>query len=350
MTSNVGAVPYFVHVTYASAGEDAANNSTMNSSIPDHIDFTKMTAGGNDFVCIDNTTGKYDDLINSPLLPEFIRSICRRGLSVGADGVLFACERGSADGIDIVARFMEPDGSEARLCGNGTACFTYWSLAKRLVTGPKVTILTAAGTAQAQPEPDNPRRIRVCVPNPRGLEMGIEIEAAGAHWTLDKIDTGVPHAVIFVNDLEDLDVAHAGPAIRHHPRFAPLGGVNANFTSIIREGEIAVRTFEFGVEAETLACGTGCTAAAIIGCLRHKWSAEYCDGSRPIRVRVRGGELLRIWFTLQDDGSVVDVCLETGARPIYDGVLRSEFLRELNSREVPEPIAATDPRRGTAAN
>jgi diaminopimelate epimerase len=321
----------------------------MSTSIPEHIEFTKMTAGGNDFVCIDNTSGAYNRLMKSRLLPDFIRSLCRRGLAVGADGVIFACERGAADGVNIVARFMEPDGTEARLCGNGTACFTYWSLAKKLVSGPRVTILTAAGTAQAEPDPENPRRIRVCVPNPRNPEMGIRIRAGGREWTLDVIDTGVPHAVAFVEDLEELDVAHLGAAIRNHERFRDMGGVNANFTTVIGEGEIAVRTFEFGVEAETLACGTGCTAAAIFTCLRQGWPAAYRTGKKPVRVRVRGGELLRIWFTVLEDGAVVDVCLETGARPIYDGVLRHEFLDELNSRDVPEPIAATEPRQGTAA-
>jgi diaminopimelate epimerase len=321
----------------------------MENSIPDYIEFTKMTAGGNDFVCINNTTGIYNELMNSCRLSDFIRSICRRGLSVGADGVIFACQQGGENGIDIVARFMEPDGSEARLCGNGTACFTYWALSKKLVRGPKVTILTAAGTAQAQPDAANPRRIRVCVPDPRDLELGIDITAAGRDWTVDVIDTGVPHAVVFVDDLEAVDVDHVGAAIRNHQRFKPLGGVNANFTAVLREGEIAVRTFEFGVEAETLACGTGCTAAAIISCVREGWSDAIRRGEEPVAVRVRGGELLRIWFSIQEDGTAVDVCLETGARPIYDGVLRREFLDELNAWGVPKPITATEPRMGTAA-
>ena len=165
--------------------------------LPETIRFTKMSAGGNDFVCIDNTAGLYDALLSDPFFPAFIQSVCRRGLCVGADGVIIAGPRGSGDGVDIVARFLEPDGSEARLCGNGTACFAYWCLAEGLVRGPKVDILTAAGAAHARPNDDDCSRIRVCVPNPKPLTLDRRVSACGRNWTVHTIDTGVPHAVIF---------------------------------------------------------------------------------------------------------------------------------------------------------
>jgi diaminopimelate epimerase len=297
--------------------------------LPKTVMFTKMTAGGNDFVCIDNTRGDYEALLKSPSWPEFVRTVCRRGLCVGADGVIVACGQGSGQGIDIVARFLEPDGSEARLCGNGTACFAYWCLTENLVSGPKVDILTAAGTAQARPNPDDCSRIRVCVPNPQNLVLGRQIMACKRTWTVHTLDTGVPHAVVFVRDVARVDVSRCGAAIRHHEAFRAVGGVNANFVQVLAVGHLRVRTFEFGVEAETLACGTGSTAAAIIAAITRQWPAAYTSGTEPVLVEVRGEETLRIWFTLDPQKGLSDVCLETRARAIYTGILRPEFVHEL---------------------
>jgi len=305
----------------------------MGKLLPDTVMFTKMTAGGNDFVCIDNTRGDYDSLLRSSAgLREFVRTLCRRGLCVGADGVILACGQGSGQGVDIVARFLEPDGSEARLCGNGTACFAYWCLTESLARGPKIDILTAAGTAQACPNSDDCSRIRVCVPRPHSLRFGQEVRACGRTWHVNTIDTGVPHAVIFVRDVERVVVARCCAASRRQPAFADMGGVNANFTQILGVGHLKVRTFEFGVEAETLACGTGSTAAAIITALSHSWPEAYRQGKEPVLVDVRGEETLRIWFTAQPDGSIVDVCLETRARSIYTGILRPELVHEIRLR------------------
>ncbi len=301
----------------------------MDKLLPDTVMFTKMTAGGNDFICIDNTRGEYDALLKSPGLADIVRTLCRRGLCVGADGVIVAGGQGSGQGIDIIARFLEPDGSEARLCGNGTACFAYWCLTEGLARGPKVDILTAAGTAQACPNDDDCSRIRVCVPNPRNLQLGQRIRACSRPWTVHTIDTGVPHAVIFVRDVNTMDVGRCGAAIRRHDAFAAMGGVNANFTQILAVGHLRVRTFEFGVEAETLACGTGSTAAAIVAAITHHWPAAYSHGQEPVLVDVRGEDTLRIWFTLRPDGGFADVCLEARARAIYTGILRLELVHEL---------------------
>lgn len=301
----------------------------MTPPLPATIQFTKLNAGGNDFLCIDNTTGLYGELLESSHLPAFVRALCRRGLAVGADGVIFACERGNGGGVDIVARFMEPDGSEARLCGNGTACFAFWCLDRGLVPGPEIRILTAAGTAQAKADPERPHRVTVCVPNPRNLELCVDITIRRELKRVHLIDTGVPHAVVFVDDLEELDVLRLGRAIRHHERFQPLGGVNVNFTQILGEGRIAVRTFEFGVENETLACGTGSTAAAIVSAILMDWPEKYLAGREPVTVRVRGEETLRIWFHCSPERVFTETCLETGARPVYEGTLHGEFVRRL---------------------
>lgn len=297
--------------------------------IPDSIPFTKLTAGGNDFICIDNTQGGFDELLASPSLPGFVRNLCRRGLSIGADGLIFAENLGGGAGVDICARFMEPDGTEAELCGNGTACFTYWALDRNLVQGPQVDILTAAGAAQAQVTDEDRHRVRVCVPDSRDLQTGLTIDAAERTWLLDYVNIGVPHAVVYVEDLTGIDVDRDGRAIRHHQRFGPRG-TNVNFVQVEEEGRLTIRTFEFGVEAETLACGTGSTAAAILTTLRRDWPEPYRRGEKAVDVTVKGGETLRIWFVMHtDDCHVTDICLETRARAIYDGQIRPELIREL---------------------
>lgn len=312
--------------------------------LPEPIRFSKISAGGNDFICLDNTQGAFSALLASDALAHVVQRLCRRGLSVGADGVIVACERGSGHGVDIIAKFLEPDGSEAELCGNGTACFTYWVINRGLVAGPEVQILTAAGIATGRVDDEDPKRIRVCVPDPRDLALGLELDVKGERWTLDYIHTGVPHAIAFVDRLQQLDILHWGPGIRHHPRFAPRG-VNANFVQVLDVGRIAIRTFEFGVEAETLACGTGSAAAAIVSALRYDWPMAYRRGETAVQVQVRGGENLRVWFVCHDDSNVTDVCLETRARPIYDGEISPELLEELKLgvRAVSEGTAAPTP-------
>lgn len=299
--------------------------------LPSPIDFTKLNSAGNDFVCVDNTTGRFTPLLENPqILAKTIKAICRRGLAVGADGVVFACQIGDGAGIDIVARFFEPDGSEAKLCGNGTACFTYWAIHAGLVPGPAVTILTGAGTAQGRVDDEDPQRIRVCVPDPRNLAMDVAVDLHGDLWTLDLVDTGVPHAIAYVEHLDTLDLDFWGSGIRHHPHFGKAG-VNANFVHVEAVGHISVRTFEFGVEAETLACGTGSAAAAILTALRHQWPDEYRRGERPVKVTVRSGDQLLIWFVCDDGQNVHNVCLESVVRPVYNGTLRPEFITLLEA-------------------
>lgn len=307
--------------------------------IPRPIRFAKLNSAGNDFICIDNTQGRLDALLTCRNCGQAIRALCRRGLSIGADGAILACQLGSGPGVDIVARFLEPDGSEANLCGNGTACFTYWAVTEGLVAGPEVQILTKAGTAQGRIDQEDPRRVRVCVPDPNDLTTDLTVDTRGQKWMLDYVDTGVPHAIAYVSDLNSVDVGRWGRLIRHHPRFAPRGA-NANFVEILDIGRIAVRTFEFGVEAETLACGTGSAAAAILTALREDWPAGYRTGSQPVTVVTRSGDELLVWFTCRDGVSVTDVCLETRVRPVYKGELYDAFVDELVA-EVTDPTPQT---------
>ena len=296
--------------------------------IPSELKFTKLNSAGNDFLCIDNTDGKLDPVSKSQFCEEFVRTLTRRGLGIGADGVIVACDLNKHTGVDITARFLEPDGSEASLCGNGTACFTYWAITSGLVKGPHVTISTRAGTADAQVAPEDPRRVTVCVPDPTGVRHNVRLPIDGHEWVVDYVNTGVPHAVAYVDNLDRLDVEHWGKHIRHHAEFAP-GGVNANFVEILAEGRLAVRTYEFGVEAETLACGTGSAAAAILTTIRHEWAAEYRSGQKPVEVLTRSGRTLGIRFVWHGDEKVTDVCMQTRVDAVCDGVLRAELAEDL---------------------
>ena len=142
-----------------------------------------------------------------------------------------------------------------------------------------------------------------------------------------------------------------GPAIRSHPRFGERG-VNVNFTEVLGEGRLAVRTFEFGVEAETLACGTGCSTAAAMAAIRFGWPADYLDDTRPVRIRVRSGDELRIWLSRDDGGAFDKVCLETIVRFLYRGTLSACLAAQAlgeppPSRWQPGPAERPCPKQAT---
>jgi len=287
------------------------------------IDFVKLAGSGNDFICIDNRDGRFDELIRSGEVGHFARTLCHRGPSIGADGLIFAERTDLLPDVPIFARFFEPDGTSAELCGNGTACFIYWAVANGwLPEGEEVKTLTTAGVVRGEKRPG--RYVRVCIPSPEEMQTDLEVSADGRCWKLDFLITGVPHAVTYVDDVANVDVARWGPPIRHHERFRPRG-VNVNFVQVLGVGEIALRTFEFGVEGETLSCGTGSAAAAIVTALRHGWPEEYLSGSKPVRIAARSGDVLKVFFTVKDDGSIVDVCLETVVRCIFSGCMYPEL-------------------------
>jgi len=278
-------------------------------------EFFKLSASGNDFICIDNLDGRFDELIHDPdRIGHTARVLCERGPGVGADGVLFACQPEIEDVADIAARIFEVDGSEVELCGNGTACFLHWIIACGLVPPGEVRVLTLAGVVRGRN--GEGKYIRVCIPLPEEITTDIEIAAAGQTLLCDYAVTGVPHVVTYVDDVSAVDVDHVGRAVRHHERFGPRGA-NANFVQHIGEGEIAVRTFEFGVEAETLACGTGSAAAAILAARRFGWGPAYTTGDQPVRIHTRGGNMLQVYFSLDDAGQVDDLCLETIVEMVY---------------------------------
>lgn len=289
----------------------------MNHETRQRIRFYKMTGAGNDFVLIDNRRG----LVNADHCQDFVRSICRRKLSVGADGVVLI-ENDSE--VDFRWRFFNSDASEGEMCGNAARCAARFVYLTGIVEKPRMAFRTLAGIVQAELLD---MRVKVQMTPPHSLTGDIKIEAEGRAFDLDFINTGVPHAVCFMEDeeaLESMDVQRWGRAIRFHSRFQPAGA-NANFVFITDDHHIIVRTYERGVEGETLACGTGDIAATLISAAKNLVIS-------PTEVKTRSGESLTVYFQSNSDPQhsgdpqFKDVFLEGEARIAYEADLWSETI------------------------
>jgi len=254
------------------------------------LEFTKMVASGNDFVVIQGAR---------PRLAHLARSICDRRFGVGADGLLVLEKSKRAD---MRMRIFNADGSEAEMCGNGARCAAYY-LRKN-----KLTLETKAGVLAALVSGEN---VMVRLSCPDKIKQNIGLNICGRLVRADFVNTGVPHTVIFVEGLEKIDVPALGRMVRYDKAFSPAG-TNADFVEVAGKGMIKVRTYERGVEGETLACGTGSTASALI-------FASKSNFSGPVKVITRSGEILTVTFK-KDDFGFRDVWLEGRAKIVYKGV------------------------------
>ncbi|HVJ45209.1 MAG TPA: diaminopimelate epimerase, partial [Luteolibacter sp.] len=206
--------------------------------------FYKMNGAGNDFIVIDNRN------LDTNLDTETIEALCDRHRGIGADGLL-AVEP-AEKGADYKFRYYNADGGEAEMCGNGARCFGRFTAHLGDEVPEQVTFETIAGTLAAKMIGDD---VRIAMSEPKDLRLNTPTKVAGLDADLHFVNTGVPHVVAFVRDLDDLDVFTHGRDIRQHEDFAPAG-TNANFAAVIAPDHIAIRTYERGVEDETLACGT----------------------------------------------------------------------------------------------
>ena len=272
------------------------------------IAFSKMSGAGNDFIVIDNRDGR----IGEDGRKELFRAWCRRRLGVGADGVLLV-EPPAGAGADFRMRYYNADGGEAESCGNGARCIAAFANSIG-AAGDPLSFETLAGLYGATMTRGG---VILSLTDPHSLRRDVPLPLEGiAEGKVDLIDTGVPHLVTFVEDLAGVEVDRLGRTIREHEAFAPEG-VNVNFARVLEGGRLAMRTYERGVEAETLACGTGAVACAIIAHLRG-------SARSPVEVETTGGSVLRIHFDGggdQGSGSVSNVRLEGEARVVYEGVL-----------------------------
>jgi diaminopimelate epimerase len=260
--------------------------------------FTKMNGAGNDFVLIDNRSGAHK------FSPRQITSLCDRHRGVGADGVLLV--EAPAGQADFRMRYYNSDGGEAEMCGNGARCFTRFV---NKITGAfsEIRFETPAGIIEAQIDGE---LVKLALSQPHDLVLRRSLDISGVKLSTHSINTGVPHVVTFVDDIESTPVQHWGAQIRYHPAFQP-NGTNANFIKEIAPGKIAIRTYERGVESETLACGTGVTAAGLI-------YAALSDATSPVRLLVRGGDWLEVGFRRAGTG-FEEVTLKGPASFVFEG-------------------------------
>ena len=262
------------------------------------IPFVKMAAAGNDFIVVDNRRG-----VLKKGLPQTAEKLCDRKHSVGADGILLLEKSRQAD---IRMRIFNPDGSQADMCGNGVRCLARFAVDKKIVKNNH-SIETGAGLIKAEVRG---AVVKARLTDPKDFRPRIELSVGGRKEKVHFIDTGVPHAVIFDPQLEKAAVQSRGRELRVHSYFAPKG-TNVNFVRVNRDRSIAVRTYERGVESETLACGTGSTASALV-------SSSLEGLKSPVRVHTSGGEILKVYFK-NGAGRWTDVYLEGPVQTTFEG-------------------------------
>lgn len=272
-----------------------------------------MNGAGNDFVVIDNRA------LDRSLERKVIARLCDRHRGIGADGLLAVEPAHQPDAADFRMRYYNADGGEAEMCGNGARCFARFArrlLAEGSLQPVRLRFETEAGVIGAEFPDDDQVRIRMSDPSPVETDLDLAIEADGEQRSLKVhfVNTGVPHAVVRVDSADALDrlpVRAWGRALRRHERFQPAG-TNVNFAFEEAPGRIRIRTYERGVEDETLACGTGMVACALV---HHLLSGA----APPVRVAVAGGDTLTIDFTQPEPGVFRDVHLTGPADFVFHG-------------------------------
>lgn len=273
----------------------------------EQIPFFKMSGSGNDFIIIDHR----NQFIDERILAHLITGVCRRKLSVGADGFILI---ENSDRHDFKWRFYNSDGSRAEMCGNGARCAARFARLNG-IAGSEVTFETDAGVISAQIKGE---RVKVNMPDPTDLRLDLTIELEAGSMLVSSVNTGVPHVIVLRDQVDHLEVVNIGREIRYHRDFAPAG-TNVNFICQNDRNAIAIRTYERGVEDETLACGTGSIASALV-------AARKLNMTSPVSIKTRSGEYLTIYF-VETNGRFHHIYMEGDARVIYAGKLWEEAWR-----------------------
>ncbi len=254
------------------------------------IHFYKYQGTGNDFVIIDNRNMQF------PKQEALVKKMCDRRFGIGADGLILL---ENETGYDFKMQYYNADGNESTMCGNGGRCIT--AFARKLgIIEEKALFLAIDGPHHARVSPDN--QVELQMSDVKSVEIG------DGYYVLD---TGSPHYVIFVEDLDDIDVVENGQAIRYSKRFREEG-VNVNFVEKTTEG-ILVATYERGVENETLSCGTGVTAAA----LAYHLSGKIAQ-SGTVAIQSKGGKL-QVRYEAVEDGGFRQIWLCGKGELVFEG-------------------------------
>lgn len=273
--------------------------------------FVKMSGGGNDFVVFDDRDGAFPTEGRNDLVAR----LCRRGIGIGADAVLLLQESGEAD---LKMAYYNADGGEAPMCGNGAMCLARYARIVGAVEGEEMTIETGSGVFRARVEDIDRPEVTLWLVPPKDLALRVPDLEGGPYERVGFLDTSTPHVVCLLESVEAVeahDVDGEGRRLRREPRWEPPG-TNVNFVAVKDRSTVRMRTYERGVEAETLSCGTGATASAILTTL---WGFV----EPPVTVLTTGGVPLRVSFTPVDQGAAPrDPSLTGRARLVYEGVAR----------------------------
>jgi diaminopimelate epimerase len=270
------------------------------------IEFWKMTGAGNDFIMLESLKGEIPDAERSRMARDF----CPRALSIGADG-LIVLDR--SERHQFFMRYYNSDGSEAATCGNGARCAARFAHARGIAPA-EMQFETHAGIYRATVTPET---VVLDLPDVQAPRLDIHIAIPEFSGVVHYVDMGVPHAVVFAENVDEVDARRIGRALRHAAQFQPAG-TNVNFVQVLDARTLRVRTYERGIEAETLACGTGSIASAIVAGLKGAVTP-------PLRIHTRGGPLLTVHYRLRDGGNVTALKLEGEARIVFRGEIEYEF-------------------------
>lgn len=265
------------------------------------LTFFKMSGSGNDFILIDNR----NNVVDESGLTSFIRNVCRRKMSAGADGLILI---ENSDSADFKWRYYNSDGGRAEMCGNGARCAARFAYLNK-IAGSDMSFVTDAGIVHAQVRGD---KVKVKMVDPSDFKQDYTIELEDGLLAVSSVNTGVPHVVVTMDSIDDVDVVGIGREVRLHNKFAPAG-TNVNFITRVKNGAFSIRTYERGVEDETLACGTGSIASALVTASKDKVNS-------PLNIVTRSGGILTIYYK-EDNGRFHDIYLEGDARIIYKGKL-----------------------------
>jgi len=267
------------------------------------IFFTKMSGSGNDFIIVDNR----ESVVKNSEKRDFVSKVCIPKVSVGADGVIFI---ESSEKVNFKWDFYNADGSSAEMCGNGGRCVARYAYEKNIAS-EKMAFETTAGIIKAEVKGNY---VRIKLTNPENFKKNIDIDLNGKTYQVDSLNTGVPHAIIYTSDIIDEDVLGIGKSVRSHAIFSPAG-TNVDFVQKQGPNELRIRTYERGIEDETLACGTGVVASALL-------ASRAGMIQPPVSVQTQGGEVLKVDFKVTSEGETFgDVFLEGSTKIVFEGTL-----------------------------
>jgi diaminopimelate epimerase len=241
--------------------------------------FAKYVGCGNDFILFDNRQGTF------PLFQIIIQQLCQRRSGIGADGLLLLENSNDAD---CRMRIFNCDGNEAEMCGNGLRCFVKWLASMGFQNPYRIQVMQSILTVRGK---DN--AITIEMENPRNIQWDIPLRFENQFLRVHYLNTGVPHTVLLMDDIEQVDLAKLGAHIRNYSLWMPKG-TNVTIAQKLGHQRLKIRTYERGIEGETWACGTGATAAALVA------AKHYDDLSSPVTIETRSGEELVIDFVLED--------------------------------------------------